>query len=129
MGISDVIGLLKEVQSLAQDIKSKPLNDAIVNFQESVIGVGNDYLELEEKYNKLRKRVETSDNVYLDDDGFVCEKGKKSKYCPKCWNKDRKISLMPKHGIETFASQEVDKPYAFECAGCGWIVYSSKKDL
>lgn len=129
MVISDVISLLKEVQSLAKDVKSKPLNDAIVNLQESVINLENNYLELEEKYNELRKRVMASDEVYLDDDGFVCVKGRNDKYCPKCWNRDRKLSLMPKHGIETFASQEVDRPYAFECAGCGWIVYSSKKKL
>lgn len=129
MGISDIIRMLKEVQSLAKDIKSKPLNDAIVGLQEAVMNLSSSYLELEEKYNDLKKKVATSDDIYLDDDGFACVKGRKQKYCPKCWNKDRKLSLMPKNGIETFASQEVSKPYAFECAGCGWVVYSDKKSI
>lgn len=32
---------------------------------------------------------------------------------------------MPKHGIDLGISQEVSKPYAFECAGCKWIVCSA----
>ena len=48
MMISDAIKLLKEVQTLSADIKSKPLNDAIVELQESVINLSNSYLELRE---------------------------------------------------------------------------------
>lgn len=129
MGISDIISMLKEVQSLAKDIKSKPLNDAIVGLQEAVMELSSSYLELEEKYDNLKKKVTVSDNIYLDDDGFVCVKGKSQKYCPRCWNKDRKLSLMPKNGIEAFGSQEISKPYAFECAGCEWTVYSAKKSV
>ncbi|MCD7135998.1 hypothetical protein LTY62_01895 [Limosilactobacillus balticus] len=127
--ISDAIKILKEVQSLATDIKSKPLNDAIVRLQESVIDLSNNYLELSEKYNNLKEQVSTSQNVYLDDDGFICVKDDNRRFCPHCWNKDRRLSLMPKHGIDLGISQEISKPYAFECAGCKWIIYSANEDI
>lgn len=129
MMISDTIKILKEVQSLATDIKSKPLNDAIVKLQESVIELSNNYFELLEKYNNLKEQVSVSQDVYLDDDGFICIKNDKRKFCPHCWNKDRRLSLMPKHGINLGSFQEVSKPYAFECSGCKWIVYSANEDV
>lgn len=70
MMISDAIKLLKEVQTLSADIKSKPLNDAIVELQESVINLSNSYLELREKYNTLKEQVSLSQNIYLDDDAY-----------------------------------------------------------
>ena len=39
----------------------------------------------------------------------------------QCWNKDRKLSIMPNHGIKEF---DGINEYAFECPACGYIVYS-----
>ena len=57
----------------------------------------------------------------MDDNGFIRKEKDNKKYCPKCWNKDRKLSIMPNHGIKEF---DGINEYAFECPACGYIVYS-----
>ena len=57
----------------------------------------------------------------MDDNGFIRKEKDNKKYCPKCWNKDRKLSIMPNHRIKEF---DGINEYAFECPACGYIVYS-----
>ncbi len=127
MLLKDSIDLLKDAQQIAEKIKSKPLNDIIVQLQQDVIAMGNETLELQEKYHKLKDKVLVPDNIYIDDNDFLCIKNDSRKYCPKCWNRYRKLSLMPTVGVSETVAMDYEKPYVFQCAGCGYVVRADQE--
>lgn len=127
VSISDVISLIKQATQLGKKLKDKDLNKVLLDLQMAVIQLGDQNLELQEKYQNLKKYIEIPDNIYLDDEGFICREDDVNKYCPHCWNKDRKLALMPRYGIQEFGTLDVDKPYTYECSACQWKVGSSKK--
>ena len=128
---SSAISILKNAQALAEKLKSRELNDVLLSLQQELIGLGDQNLELKEKYDELKKYIEIPDNIDLDDDGFICRKDDVRKYCPSCWNKDRRLSLMPKLGYQ-FLSLDFDKPdnaFQYTCPACEFVIYSNKKRL
>lgn len=118
------ISILKNAQILAKKLKDRELNDALLSLQQELIELGSQNIELKEKYDELKKYIEIPDNIDLDDDGFIYRKDDVRKYCPSCWNKNRRLSLMPRFGVMEL-NVELDKPYTYECSACHWRVYSS----
>lgn len=128
---SSAISILKNAQALAEKLKSRELNDVLLSLQQELIGLGDQNLELKEKYDELKKYIEIPDNIDLDDDGFICRKDDVRKYCPSCWNKNRRLALMPKIGNQ-FISVDFDTPskaFRYFCPACDFVVYSNKKRL
>lgn len=126
VSIGDILALLKSAAKVGEKVKNRDLNKIILELQTAVVQFGSQNLELQEKYAELKKYVEMPDDIYIDDDGFICKKNDNAKYCPHCWNKDRRLSLMPKHGIERYM-HDSNKPYTYECSACKWTVDSSKE--
>lgn len=130
VSIGDILALLKSAAKLGEKVKNRDLNKIILELQEAVVQFGSQNLELQEKYAELKKYIEIPDNVYLDDDGFLCRKNDKVKYCSSCWNKDRRLSLMPKKGTYNLMSGDFDiKSYTYECSACKYHIYSDKKQI
>lgn len=123
---SSAISILKNAQALAEKLKNRELNDALLSLQQELIGLGNQNLELKEKYDELKKYLEIPNDVYLDNDGFICRKNDTRKYCPHCWNKYRKFSLMPLEGVEVMDYLNLSKPYMYKCSACGHGVQANK---
>lgn len=123
---SSAISILKNAQALAEKLKNRELNDALLSLQQELIGLGNQNLELKEKYDELKKYLEIPNDVYLDNDGFICRKNDTRKYCQHCWNKYRKFSLMPLEGVEVMDYLNLSKPYMYKCSACGHGVQSNK---
>lgn len=127
MGISDLIALINKANDIAQNVKNLKLNKVLLELQKAVLQYGSQNLELQEKYNELNKYIQNPDDIFIDDDGFICRKNDPNKYCPHCWNKDRRLSLMPKYGIQRYSCDDYSKPYTYECSACKWTVDSSKE--
>ncbi|MDM8243284.1 MULTISPECIES: hypothetical protein [Limosilactobacillus] len=119
--VSDSISVAEKVQEIAKKYKDKELNNEIIALQQKIISLGNDNLKLKEELTTLKSEVCSNKTVKMDDNGFIRKEKDNKKYCPKCWNKDRKLSIMPNHGIKEF---DGINEYAFECPACGYIVYS-----
>lgn len=131
VSISDVISLIKQATQLSKKLKDKDLNKVLLDLQLAVAQLGEQNIELQDKYLQLKKYLEIPDNIYMDDEGFICRKNDSNKYCPHCWNKYRKLSLMPHRGI---INNDLDwnKPegkYFYECPACNFKVYSDFKNL
>ncbi|BAQ57479.1 hypothetical protein LBAT_1090 [Lactobacillus acetotolerans] len=45
----------------------------------------------------MKGQVEISKDIDVDDDDFIVRKNDDRKYCPGCWNKNRILSIMPRH--------------------------------
>lgn len=119
--ISDSITVAEKVQSIAKKYKDKELNDEIILLQQKLSLLSNENIKLREEMAEIRSDVLSNKNVYMDDNGFLRRKNDETKYCPKCWNKDRRLSIMPNHGVEEFDSIN---EYTFECLACGFMAYS-----
>lgn len=119
--VSDSISVAEKVQEIAKKYKDKELNNEIIALQQKIISLGNDNLKLKEELTTLKSEVCSNKTVKMDDNGFIRKEKDNKKYCPKCWNKDRKLSIMLNHGIKEF---DGINEYAFECPACGYIVYS-----
>lgn len=127
----NAISLLKDAQLLAKKLKNRELNDVLLSLQGDLIDLGDQNIKLREKYDELKKYIEIPDDIYLDDDSFICRKNDIRKYCPSCWNKDRRLSLMPKLGYQ-FLSLDFDQPdkaFQYICSACKYVIYSNKKRL
>ncbi|MBA2915539.1 hypothetical protein HCN73_04985 [Lactobacillus crispatus] len=130
ISISDVISLIENAIKLSKKVKDKDLNNILLELQAAVLQFGTQNLELQDKYSKLKKYIEIPDNVYLDDDGFLCRKNDKVKYCASCWNKDRRLSLMPKKGTYNLMAGDFNtKSYTYECSACKYQIYSDKEQI
>lgn len=127
----NAISLLKDAQLLAEKLKNRELNDVLLSLQGELMDLGDQNIKLREKYDELKKYIEIPDDIYLDDDGFICRKNDVRKYCPSCWNKDRRLSLMPKLGYQ-FISLDFDQPdkaFQYTCPACEFVIYSNEKRL
>ncbi|MCI6883030.1 MAG: hypothetical protein SOT17_03340 [Lactobacillus johnsonii] len=127
ISFSSALSILKSAQDLAEKIKNRELNEALVSLQQELLSLGDKNLELQEKYVELKKYIEIPEDIFIDKDGFICKKDDSNKYCPHCWNKYRKLCLMPKEGVREI--YDVPKPYVYQCSACKWTVDSSKKSF
>ncbi|WEV42969.1 hypothetical protein OZX56_05315 [Lactobacillus sp. ESL0684] len=118
MSISDGIKIIDETKKIAKDHHDKNLNEQIINLQEYLISLSEENLELQNQINELKSKVEIPEDIDIDNDGFIVKKGDDRKYCPGCWNKERKLSLMPRKGIDRLGVHK----YSHRCAACGTIV-------
>lgn len=110
------VSILKNAQELAKKIKSRKLNEVLLNLQDELINLKTQYIESDEKYKEIRKYIEVPEDIYLDNHGFICRKNDNRKYCPKCWNENRKLSLMPNFDIKVGKIQS-------NCSACGHAIY------
>lgn len=130
ISISDMIALIESAIKLSKKIKDKDLNKILLELQTAILEFGTQNLKLQEKYQDLKKYLEIPDDVYIDDDGFLCRKNDKVKYCPGCWNRNRRLSLMPKKGISNILLGDFNtKAYTYECSACKYQVYSDKTQI
>lgn len=126
ISISDIIALINKANEIANNVKSIELNKVLLELQTAIIQFGTQNLELQEKFSELKKYIEIPNDIFIDDEGFICKKGDSNKYCPKCWNKERKLSLMPKTGVKTHYN-DIEKPYDYMCSACNFVVESKKE--
>lgn len=119
--VSDSISVAEKVHDIAKRYKDKELNDEIISLQQKMISLCNENLKLKDELTELKSEVCSNNKVKMDDNGFIRKDKDDKRYCPKCWNKDRRLSIMPNHGIKEFS--EIHE-FAFECPACGYIVYS-----
>lgn len=119
--ISDSLSVADRVRAIAKKYKDKELNDEIISLQQKLILLSNENLKLREKISKIKSDALSNKNVYMDDNGFIRKENDGKRYCPRCWNKDRRLAIMPNHGVKEF--DEINE-YTFECPACGYRVYS-----
>lgn len=123
MTITDGINVFNEIKKIVIKYNNKDLIEKILNLQEYLMNLSEKNIELKTQVTKLQSQLETPKDIDIDDNGFIVKKGDNRKYCPRCWNKERKLSLMPRKGVDSLGTNL----YGHMCSACEMIVNTEEE--